>query len=225
MSAADVGAYIRLLCYQWNRGDIPTDDPSKLSRIAGIKVSADVLLKFPNGKNPRMESVRQQQEEFRAERAKAGAKGAATRWQSHSSANGSAIAQPMANAMANAMAKDGTPSPTPSPSKIHTSAVASEVYALYPKKVGREDALKAITKQIKAGKSADHLKERTRMFNEATACWPHEDRKYIPHASTWFNRGSFDDDPSEWKRQPAKSTNPKPDRINFETDDYSKFQC
>lgn len=80
------------------------------------------------------------------------------------------------------------------------SAVASEIYALYPKKVGREDALKAIGKQLKAGKSADHLKERTRIYNEAVACWPHDDRKFIPHASTWFNRGSFDDDASEWRR-------------------------
>ncbi len=59
---SDVGAYIRLLCVQWDRGSIP-DDSEKLKRLAGGKVSADVLSKFPlssdgQRQNHRMEEVR-----------------------------------------------------------------------------------------------------------------------------------------------------------------------
>lgn len=57
MTAEDVGAYIRLLCFQWGRGSIP-EEKAKLDRIAGCEVSADVLAKFPDGKNHRMELVR-----------------------------------------------------------------------------------------------------------------------------------------------------------------------
>ncbi len=58
LSAVDVGAYIRLLCYQWNRGSIPVEETGRLERIAGTPVSHDVLAKFPGGKNQRLESVR-----------------------------------------------------------------------------------------------------------------------------------------------------------------------
>lgn len=111
LSAEEVGAYIRLLCYQWNKGAVPIAEPSKLSRIAGCEVSPDVMAKFPDGKNVRLEEVRGIQDEFRASRSLAGREGARIRWHGHGTANGSAIAQPMANGMA----KHSSPSPTPSP--------------------------------------------------------------------------------------------------------------
>jgi uncharacterized protein YdaU (DUF1376 family) len=69
MSPAEVGAYIRLLCYQWSNGSIP-DDPKKLKRIVGGPVSADVLAKFkPAGDgqlaNQRLELERQKQTDYR----------------------------------------------------------------------------------------------------------------------------------------------------------------
>jgi len=69
MSPAEVGAYIRLLCYQWSNGSIP-DDPRKLKRIVGGPVSADVLAKFkPAGDgrlaNQRLELERRKQTDYR----------------------------------------------------------------------------------------------------------------------------------------------------------------
>jgi uncharacterized protein YdaU (DUF1376 family) len=64
MSAEEVGAFIRLLCFQWEHGEIP-DDVEKLARIGGCSGSAveSVLNKFcirsvSGLKNARMEEVR-----------------------------------------------------------------------------------------------------------------------------------------------------------------------
>ena len=64
MSAEEVGAYIRLLCYQWENGSVP-DDAEKLARIGGCSGSAveSLLNKFcirsvSGLKNARMEEVR-----------------------------------------------------------------------------------------------------------------------------------------------------------------------
>ena len=69
MSQAEVGAYIRLLCHQWNRGSIPVE-AEKQQRLAGGLVSVDVLAKFPADesgllKNRRMEMERQKQTAYR----------------------------------------------------------------------------------------------------------------------------------------------------------------
>jgi uncharacterized protein YdaU (DUF1376 family) len=113
LSSEEVGAYIRLLCYQWSRGSIP-DDPAKLARIAGASVTPDTLQKFPNGKNARLEFEREKQAEYRSEKSKAGKSGAEKRWHSHNTA----IGLPLANTMAN----DSSPSPSPSSNNIITAS-------------------------------------------------------------------------------------------------------
>lgn len=81
MSAAEVGAYTRLLCWQWQQGHLPAE-VGRISKIAGLSPSKleNVLLKFEKGsdglyRNARMESDRQRLEEFRERQAEAGRKG------------------------------------------------------------------------------------------------------------------------------------------------------
>jgi hypothetical protein len=52
MSAIEVGGYIRLLCYQWLKGELP-DDNEKLIFMAGVKEEniPHILSKFIKGKN------------------------------------------------------------------------------------------------------------------------------------------------------------------------------
>lgn len=68
LPAEAVGIYVRLLCYQWNNGSIPSDE-TELARIAGVDANAmrthmrTVMLKFiPDGcgglKNERLEKER-----------------------------------------------------------------------------------------------------------------------------------------------------------------------
>lgn len=105
---AEVGGYIRLLCFQWRRGSVPADQ-EKLVRITGIRGDfSAVLAKFEacgDGSliNARMEKERQQLEAYREKSSKNGAKGAAKRWGGHDLANGKT------------MARNDTPTPTPTP--------------------------------------------------------------------------------------------------------------
>ena len=79
MSQAEVGAYIRLLCHQWDKGFL-SQDREKLQRIAGGPVSEDVLSKFQVGsdgllRNVRLETERVKQQEYRTARAEDGRRG------------------------------------------------------------------------------------------------------------------------------------------------------
>lgn len=82
--------------------------------------------------------------------------------------------------------------------------MAEAIYKTYPRKVGKAAAIKAIAKALRL---SDHspagLLNATRRYADAVAKWPAEDKKFIPHPATWFNRGSYDDDPKEWQRGAA----------------------
>jgi uncharacterized protein YdaU (DUF1376 family) len=81
MTTEEVGAYIRLLCWQWEQGSVPAD-PAKITRITGIKYSriGTVLQKFDqdsegNWKNFRLEEVRTDRENFMEVQRRNGKKG------------------------------------------------------------------------------------------------------------------------------------------------------
>jgi uncharacterized protein YdaU (DUF1376 family) len=114
MTQAEVGAYILLLCSQWGRGEIPSD-PERAALIAKGSVSAHVLAKFPNGKNPRLESVRIDQDNYRQQQREKGFASAEARRNKSATTvqpqfnHGSTTVQPDRQPNAN------PPSPSPSP--------------------------------------------------------------------------------------------------------------
>jgi hypothetical protein len=80
----------------------------------------------------------------------------------------------------------------------HTcSPEVSEVYDLYPRKQGRKAAIKAIENALKS-KTAYQLKEATTAYAKAVAAWPAERWQFVPHPSSWFNKGCYDDDRQTW---------------------------
>lgn len=83
----------------------------------------------------------------------------------------------------------------------HLPVTAEDIYAAYPRKVGKQAAIKAIQKWGKLG--LPNLLAKTKAFAACVAQWPEADKKFCPHPATWFNRGSFDDDPKEWVRGAA----------------------
>ncbi len=115
LSAEEVGCYIRLLCLQWNRGSIPVQDRVKLDRIAGCKVSDDVLAKFcADGKNARLESERDKQAAYREVQRQKGVASGRARLN-----HGSTTVQPQLNPGSTVVEPSGEPegnSPSPSPS-------------------------------------------------------------------------------------------------------------
>lgn len=110
MTAEEVGAYIRLLCHQWNKGGLPNDD-SRLSLMAGqcqASAIAHAKTKFrlcDDGqlRNSRLEAERDKQSAYREKQASNGAK----RWLGN--------AKPHAVAMPSLMPNVCSPSPSPSP--------------------------------------------------------------------------------------------------------------
>ncbi len=91
--------------------------------------------------------------------------------------------------------------PIPSSAAPLMDTVEDEIYAAYPRKVGRQAALKAIRAAARV-KTPTALLEAVKAYAEAVATWPIGDRaRYVPHPATWFNRGSYDDDRTTWNRQ------------------------
>ncbi len=86
---------------------------------------------------------------------------------------------------------------------------AASIYALYPRKVGKQAALRAIRGAMKA-KATPYLINRVSAYAEAVRRWPAVDHQFIPHPSTWFNEGRYDDDPAEWSRNGNGATPPSP---------------
>lgn len=61
MTPHDVGCYIRLLCFQWNRGSLPVQ-PDRVDRLAGGSVPQEVLAKFVDDGNGGMVNLRLERE-------------------------------------------------------------------------------------------------------------------------------------------------------------------
>ena len=118
MTQEEVGAYILLLCHQWNKGVI-TLDIGRLSLIAKGKVSEHVLSKFPDGKNSRLETIRIERETFLQRQSEAGKKAMAKRWAKKD--DNQCYNEPITSLLP----KDKSPSPSPSPIKGSINAGAS----------------------------------------------------------------------------------------------------
>lgn len=75
---------------------------------------------------------------------------------------------------------------------------ASEIYELYPRKVGKPKAIQSIIKALKNYKF-ETVKAATEGFSKN---WNGAvDIQFCPHPSTWFNQERFNDDPATWVRQ------------------------
>lgn len=122
MTAAEVGAYIRLLCYQWHTPAGLPDDPAKLARLALCEV-ADVaaarakFVRQPSGLllNAKLEDVRARQKEYSQQQADRARNG----WQTR---RGNAGAMPgQCPRIIPASSGQCSPSPSPSPCSYSSS--------------------------------------------------------------------------------------------------------
>jgi hypothetical protein len=99
-----------------------------------------------------------------------------------------------------------------------------QIYGAYPLKVGRSDAIRSIGRaleKIAAEKlsrpalaethPAVWLLSRVNAYARAVAQWPADEKQYVPHASTWFNQGRYDDEDRAWVRDQSAAVD-KPRR-------------
>ena len=76
---------------------------------------------------------------------------------------------------------------------------AEQIYHLYPKKVGKVAAMKAINAALRSI-SFNQLMECVAEFAEIAEKARRTERwQFVPHPSTWFNQGRWDDDRDEWR--------------------------
>lgn len=89
---------------------------------------------------------------------------------------------------------------TPPPPKPQPAAADCEaIFQAYPRKAGKQPALKAIVKALSTTPAAVLL-EKTMAYAAARAG---EEERFTPHAATFFNQRRYDDDPQTWKSAPA----------------------
>lgn len=90
------------------------------------------------------------------------------------------------------------------PKEKISSDVIENIYQAYPKKRGKQQAIKKIPKIIAEVSKRENITKieasrwlfkKTKLFAESQEGRP---QKYIPYASTWFN-SQWDDDPDTWE--------------------------
>ena len=214
MTLEEEGAYLRLLFSCWQHGSIPAD-PSQAARLIGkgasTTLATTVLTMFQasaeQGRmiHDRLERERSKQAEWRAKSSEGGkksaemrekAKGASTTVQPPLQPN----TQPTGNSSVFRLPSSDSVSISehPKPSPAATDPTPAEViYGLYPKKVAKKAALKAIATALKFRTMAQ-LSDSVLAYAMATSDWPAKDRRFIPNPASWFNDGHYDDDRSEW---------------------------
>jgi uncharacterized protein YdaU (DUF1376 family) len=225
MSLEAEGAYIRLLAYNWQDGSIPADidqlarmcktTPRKMATLWQDHLKdCFVLVDSEPGKyvNIRLEEVREEQQEYRANQSVNGKLGAKARWrdrQKHSGANGTANAVANGGAIATGMANDSSSSPSsvippispPLGDRFVYPADFETFWQAYPEKSGKRGAY-GVWKQLKP--SAELLSKmlKTLDWQRASEDWTKENGKYIPDPERWLKRGKWDDEPTaELKKQ------------------------
>lgn len=103
---------------------------------------------------------------------------------------------------------------------------STELYSLYPRKVGRAGALKAIGRAL--GKVPFlELKAKVQAFAAAWVGANRDEFQYCPHPQTWFNDERYLEDPKEWERRKrnGKGEVPIHKQIEAMEESLSKNRC
>ncbi len=89
------------------------------------------------------------------------------------------------------------------------SPEAEKIYLIYPRHVAPDEAKKAIDVALQKVEY-DYLLAKTTQFAEAVNSWPssyrytQDGRDTCPYPATWFNKGRYLEEASEWKRFGAR---------------------
>lgn len=221
MSNRELGCYIKLMCYCWREGSIPSDI-NKIGRLCNEDSSAMADLWLAIGScfelaindstrlvHPRLERERLKQAEFKSERSSSGKKGAEARWgkgsSGNGSANGSAIKEPMAKDGFSSSSSSSSSSSKlpPKPPKQDrnrrgmdaglSDALFQNFWAEYPRKVAKPEAHRAFGKLNVDDELLQHILDGLKRAKESRD-WVKDDGQYIPHPSTWLNRKGWEDE-------------------------------
>lgn len=229
------GAYLLLLMDYWKRGPLQNDERrlaaiSKMDASSNAWVDAWAVLRdyFPASDDGLLHNAKADKEisKANANHSSASTKAsnaAKARW----SSDAPSIASSNASSTPQAMPRDASsPSPSPSPKEGTPPSPLKEgeqnkksllVYNCYPRKIGRNAAIRAIEKAARrliAGECGSptanydeaitYLCQRATLFARAPAG---NNGEYTPHPATWFNDSRYLDDESEWSKGNSNGQN------------------
>jgi uncharacterized protein YdaU (DUF1376 family) len=202
MSPAEVGAYMRLLCYQWEHGTIPNDE-RKVARIIsggtkaatlwrGIKDRFSILTE-DGWQNAKLERVRAQ---LPTSLEDAGGNRRGFR-------NGTDSAQYVrtkpsisrSTSSTTTSASGDTLATESSNGDGGTSAAErfERFWAAYPRKVGRDAAWKEWLKRSPTNDLTDYMIIKI-AEHRASPQWLRDGGQFIPHPRTWLSQGRWQDE-------------------------------
>lgn len=220
MTQSEVGAYMLLLCHQWNRGSIPVE-PDRYQLIAKGPVTEHVLAKFPKSedgklRNLRLELERKKQADFREKQREKGLASAKAR---------AAAVEPRLNHGSNSVDIRLQPevnSPSPSPSSIkYVQGDVEEIAQAYPRQSHFRETREAIVRALEKH-TPEEILAGTKAIASVIAKLPSgANNKYVPSPHTFFNNERWKDDPKTWLREDQEPQR-KNGNIDLSKVDYSK---
>ena len=217
MSWEQRGIYMGLLMHQWVEGSVPADPQAIIKLLAIDGVAIETLLApirncfvVTDGRmvNTRLEEVRSLHTDKSNKCREAGLRGAKRRWGGDSNQN--------QNQNQN---QNNTRTPIRQPTlaggcdvewqeRVRQNAFpkrdVEKIYKCYPRKVGKQAALKAISRALQKA-DYHHLLDATTRYADS---WAGKQGRYTPHPATWFNQGRYDDDPAEWQEPKDDADHP-----------------
>lgn len=199
MSLAELGAYIRLLAWSWDKGPVPEDE-GRRAKILGVsrpalgKVWPGISDKWVSGEggliNRRLERQRADQEDFRQAKSEAGKAGAGKRWHSHGSATSRTATEAVTK---NGSSVSDLQSATATADQERKS-LFTRFWRAYPKKVGKGDAETKFGK-LKPSESLLASMLSALEWQVRTPKWVQKGGEFIPHPATWLHQRRWEDEP------------------------------
>lgn len=212
MTLEEEGAYIRLLCYCWTTGSIPSD-PDRCARLIGkgcsTAVATAVQLAF-NGcstdpqrmTHDRLEKEREKQLIYRKNASVAGKKSAEARAAKSSTETTKNVRSTTVQRKVNSSSSSSDEDVCDSKSQVDQFA---EFWSIYPRKVAKPNALKAWKKALRSASPEQIISGAERYAKLMTG----KDAEYIAHPATWINGARWEDEISAAspKRDPFGALN------------------
>ena len=198
MTLEEEGAYIRALAYCWREGSLPADNEllSRLLKGASNQTLTNLRKCFKVGSqdstrlfHSRLEKEREKQRIWKEKSAEAGRRSGKVRKEKKLQI------EPILNQPSNLVEPKSNSSSSSSKKVILPSSPKAQIetiYGLYPRKVGKVPAFKAIDKALRT-KPFEELLLAVQAFARKVS-QDGTEPQFIPHPATWFNAGRWDDE-------------------------------
>lgn len=225
LSLEECGAYVTLLAYQWDHGSVPDGHVARAricrcSAAQAKRVWTAIVGKFQQGpegawRNARLESERQKQDAYRQLQRNKGLQSALNRAGNRKATEPQPNTQPKVNREGNREAtllfsSSGTSLKNNEVPRAARSSRFNEWYAVYPKKTGKNTALKAWEK-ISPDDALVALMFDALKWQRNQPQWTKDGGHYVPNPATYLNQARWEDEPFFTATQPSRSSVPSPE--------------